>query len=132
MQTPTLAPTFDLDKFCARAAQVLSRVRDEQISLEQANHLLAGEVPHSEPVLHRVAGWVSIITPYLDRSNDYIQVYLLPIAGEWIVLGDDWTTGRRVRESRSQNLGASLRQVITALIDSGPATSEPPSPESCP
>jgi hypothetical protein len=42
----------------------------------------------SKTVLREINGWDEITTPYLDRHNDYIQIYLKP-EGEGYILTDD-------------------------------------------
>ena len=36
-------------------------------------------------------GWVEITTPYLDRHNDYIQIYLRQEGGEYVLTDDSYT-----------------------------------------
>ena len=35
--------------------------------------------------------WVEITTPYLDRHNDCIQIYLKRQDGEWVLTDDGYT-----------------------------------------
>ena len=35
--------------------------------------------------------WVEITTPYLDRHNDYIQIYLRQQGNEWVLTDDGYT-----------------------------------------
>ena len=35
--------------------------------------------------------WVEITTPYLDRHNDYIQIYLRQQGSEWVLTDDGYT-----------------------------------------
>lgn len=36
-------------------------------------------------------GWTEITTPYLDRHNDYIQLYLREVDGEFVLTDDGYT-----------------------------------------
>jgi hypothetical protein len=38
-----------------------------------------------------INGWLEITTPYLDRHNDYIQIYLEKRDNEWILTDDGYT-----------------------------------------
>lgn len=38
-----------------------------------------------------INGWVEITTPYLDRHNDYIQIYLRQQGSEWVLTDDGYT-----------------------------------------
>lgn len=38
-----------------------------------------------------INGWVEITTPYLDRHNDYIQIYLRQQGNEWVLTDDGYT-----------------------------------------
>jgi hypothetical protein len=38
-----------------------------------------------------VGGWTEITTPYLDRHNDCIQIYLQHKDGEWVLTDDGYT-----------------------------------------
>lgn len=38
-----------------------------------------------------IHGWAEITTPYLDRHNDYIQIYLREIGGEYVLTDDGYT-----------------------------------------
>ncbi len=42
-------------------------------------------------VLRKVDQWVEITTPYLDRHNDYIQIYAKKANGGFILTDDGWT-----------------------------------------
>jgi len=37
-----------------------------------------------------INGWVEITTPYLDRHNDYIQIYLRRQGNEWVLTDDGY------------------------------------------
>ncbi|MHB8408388.1 MAG: hypothetical protein ACYDHY_09920 [Acidiferrobacterales bacterium] len=122
MNTP-----FDPSNFCATAAHVLTRVRDGRLSLDEADQLLMQEVPHAGPSLKRVAGWISVTTPFLDSHNDYIQVYVLPVKDDWVVLADEMGQSDTLQASRGNpDLEVSLRRVVSALLSSEPANPEPP------
>ena len=38
-----------------------------------------------------INGWIEITTPYLDRHNDYIQIYLRQIGSDYILTDDGYT-----------------------------------------
>ncbi len=38
-----------------------------------------------------INGWVEITTPYLDRHNDHIQIYLRQQGNEWVLTDDGYT-----------------------------------------
>ncbi|BBE09572.1 Lj965 prophage protein [Mycoavidus cysteinexigens] len=39
----------------------------------------------------KIGDWVEITTPYLDRHNDYIQIYLRQQDNGWILTDDGYT-----------------------------------------
>jgi uncharacterized protein DUF1829/uncharacterized protein DUF1828 len=41
-------------------------------------------------VLRQVNDWVEITTPYLDRHNDYIQIYAQKNNGDYLLTDDGW------------------------------------------
>jgi hypothetical protein len=41
--------------------------------------------------LRELNGWLEITTPYLDRHNDYIQIYLRKEGEEWLLTDDGYT-----------------------------------------
>jgi hypothetical protein len=43
--------------------------------------------------LREIADWVEITTPYLDRHNDYIQIYAKKSNGAFILTDDGYTIG---------------------------------------
>jgi len=43
--------------------------------------------------LREVADWVEITTPYLDRHNDYIQIYSKRANGSFVLTDDGYTIG---------------------------------------
>jgi hypothetical protein len=42
-------------------------------------------------VLRQIDQWVEITTPYLDRHNDYVQIYAKPANGGFILTDDGYT-----------------------------------------
>lgn len=42
-------------------------------------------------VLRQIDQWIEITTPYLDRHNDYIQIYAKKANGGFILTDDGWT-----------------------------------------
>ena len=45
----------------------------------------------AKTVWREINGWVEITTPYLDRHNDYIQIYLRQQAAEYVLTDDGYT-----------------------------------------
>lgn len=45
----------------------------------------------SKTAWREINGWTEITTPYLDRHNDYIQIYLRQIGDEWELTDDGET-----------------------------------------
>ncbi|MEO8064513.1 MAG: DUF1829 domain-containing protein [Pseudomonadota bacterium] len=43
--------------------------------------------------LRQVADWVEITTPYLDRHNDYLQIYAKRTDGAWTLTDDGYVLG---------------------------------------
>src|SRR5690606_668245 len=41
--------------------------------------------------LREVEGWVEITTPYLDRHNDYVQIYAGKTNGTYVLTDDGYT-----------------------------------------
>ena len=41
--------------------------------------------------LRQVEGWIEITTPYLDRHNDYLQIYVKRQNGGFILTDDGYT-----------------------------------------
>jgi len=41
--------------------------------------------------LRQIDQWVEITTPYLDRHNDYVQIYAKPANGVFILTDDGYT-----------------------------------------
>lgn len=44
-------------------------------------------------VLRQIDQWVEITTPYLDRHNDYLQIYAKPANGGFLLTDDGYTIG---------------------------------------
>lgn len=44
-------------------------------------------------VLRQLDEWVEITTPYLDRHNDYLQIYAQPADGGYLLTDDGYTIG---------------------------------------
>ncbi len=42
-------------------------------------------------VLRQINQWVEITTPYLDRHNDYLQIYAKPVNGGYLLTDDGYT-----------------------------------------
>ncbi len=118
---------FDPPGFCATVAHILTRVRDGSLSLTEADQLLMRKVPHAGPSLQRVAGWISITTPFLDPHHNYIQIYVLSVKDDWVVLADEMGQGDTLQASRGNpDLEASLRRVVGAFSSPDPANPELP------
>jgi hypothetical protein len=44
-------------------------------------------------ILTQIKDWVEITTPYLDRHNDYIQIYIKKIGNSFVLTDDGYTIG---------------------------------------
>jgi hypothetical protein len=61
-------------------------------------------------VLRQINDWVEITTPYLDRHNDYVQIYAKKANGGYILTDDGYTiddleqNGCRLESSKRQDL----------------------------
>ena len=44
-----------------------------------------------QTVLHQIDQWVEITTPYLDRHNDYLQIYVKESNGGFVLTDDGYT-----------------------------------------
>jgi hypothetical protein len=61
-------------------------------------------------VLRQIDNWVEITTPYLDRHNDYVQIYTRKSNGGFILTDDGYTiddleqSGCRLESHRRQDL----------------------------
>ncbi len=60
--------------------------------------------------LRQIDKWVEITTPYLDRHNDYIQIYASKVNGDFILTDDGYTIedleqcGCKLESSKRQDL----------------------------
>lgn len=45
----------------------------------------------AKTIWREINGWVEITTPYLDRHNDYIQIYLREQGNEYVLTDDGYT-----------------------------------------
>ncbi|HXC12909.1 MAG TPA: DUF1829 domain-containing protein [Stellaceae bacterium] len=81
--------------------------------IDEINRLLNDYVAwlKDKTVLRRIdADWVEITTPYLDRHNDYVQIYARKINGGFILTDDGYTiddleqNGCRLESSKRQDL----------------------------
>ncbi len=60
--------------------------------------------------LRQVADWVEITTPYLDRNNDYLQIYARKVNGSYVltddgqIIGDLEQTGCKLNSPKRQDL----------------------------
>jgi len=61
-------------------------------------------------VLRKIENWVEITTPYLDRHNDYIQIYAQKSNGEYLLTDDGWiiedltSSGCSIQSQKRQSL----------------------------
>ncbi len=46
---------------------------------------------HDKTMLRQINQWIEITTPYLDRHNDYIQIYARPENGGYVLTDDGYT-----------------------------------------
>lgn len=61
--------------------------------IEDIRHLLDAYYAwlKDKTALRQVADWVEITTPYLDRHNDYVQVYAKRANGSYVLTDDGYT-----------------------------------------
>ena len=64
---------------------VVLRVQDIQ-NLLDAYHVWLKD----KTVLHQIDQWVEITTPYLDRHNDYVQIYVKKTNGGFLLTDDGY------------------------------------------
>lgn len=61
-------------------------------------------------LLREVADWVEITTPYLDRHNDYVQIYARKLNGAYVLTDDGYTledleqSGCKLNSAKRQEL----------------------------
>ncbi len=61
-------------------------------------------------VLREIGQWVEITTPYLDRHNDYVQIYAKGANGDFLLTDDGYTlndleqNGCKLDSPKRQNL----------------------------
>jgi hypothetical protein len=67
--------------------------------------------------LREVNDWVEITTPYLDRHNDYLQIYARRVNGSFLLTDDGHTI--RDLELSGCNLGTSKRQELLNMTLNG-------------
>lgn len=65
--------------------------------------------------LRRIENWIEITTPYLDRHNDYIQIYAKK-NGEGFILTDDGYTITDLEQS-GYNLNESNRDILKVITN---------------
>jgi len=63
--------------------------------IEEINKLLADYTAwlKDKTVLRKLDNWVEITTPYLDRHNDYLQIYAKRENGGYLLTDDGYTVG---------------------------------------
>lgn len=67
--------------------------------------------------LREVSDWIEITTPYLDRHNDYLQVYARPDEGGWYLTDDGYVIDDLVQSGC--NVESSKRQSMLNLTLAG-------------
>lgn len=66
--------------------------------------------------LRRVGDWVEITTPYLDRHNDYMQIYARPEDGGY-VLTDDGTTLQDLEQGGTRLTSPKRQQLLRLTLN---------------
>ncbi len=80
--------------------------------IEEVQKVLDGYVAwlRDKTALRQIDEWVEITTPYLDRHNDYIQIYASKANGGWVLTDDGYTIedleqcGCKLESSKRQDL----------------------------
>lgn len=67
--------------------------------------------------LRQIDKWVEITTPYLDRHNDYIQIYASKVNGDFVLTDDGYTV--EDLEQCGCKLGSSKRQDLLKMTLNG-------------
>lgn len=68
-------------------------------------------------VLRQVNDWVEITTPYLDRNNDYIQIYAQRNNGDYLLTDDGWVLDDLIQSGC--NLDSPKRQSLLKMTLNG-------------
>ena len=68
-------------------------------------------------VLRQIDQWVEITTPYLDRHNDYLQIYARPANGGFLLTDDGYTIGDL--EQNGCRLESNKRQELLRMTVNG-------------
>ena len=68
-------------------------------------------------VLHQMNQWVEITTPYLDRHNDYVQIYAKEANGGFVLTDDGYTIDDLARSGC--NLDSHKRQELLKMTLNG-------------
>jgi hypothetical protein len=68
-------------------------------------------------ILREVADWVEITTPYLDRHNDYLQIYAKRTNGSFVLTDDGFTI--RDLEQSGCRLDSAKRQSLLKMTLNG-------------
>ena len=63
--------------------------------MEEIQRLMSQYVDwlRSKTILRQVDDWIEITTPYLDRHNDYLQIYARRQNGSYILTDDGYILG---------------------------------------
>ncbi len=67
-------------------------------------------------VLKQVKDWVEITTPYLDRHNDYLQIYVKHDEGGFLLTDDGYTVGD-LRQSGCDLESRKRRDLLTLTLN---------------
>jgi hypothetical protein len=59
--------------------------------MNSLDELVKGYYDLLQSKAHEIGNWIEITTPYLDRHNDHIQVYLRPHGSGWSITDDGFT-----------------------------------------
>ena len=66
--------------------------------------------------LRQVSDWVEITTPYLDRHNDYLQIYVKRSNGGYILTDDGYTIGD-LRQSGCEIESKKRKDLLTLTLN---------------
>ena len=67
--------------------------------------------------LREVGDWIEITTPYLDRHNDYLQIYVMRSSNGGFVLTDDGYIVEDLEQSGCRIDGAKRRALLKTILN---------------
>jgi len=100
-------------------ADILIAMEKQRVRIEDIERLISEYHAwlKDKTVLRRIDNWIEITTPFLDRHNDYIQIYAKKANGG-LILTDDGSTIRDLEQSGCK-LESRKRQDILNLTLNG-------------